>query len=574
MAVSNFFSAFFSRFPAWNKAVFFLLLFLFSGKYYAQAQSGVMRKYLIYFADKNNSPYSLSNPRQFLTARSLQRRSNQNISLNDKDLPVNPAYIATLAAVPGVKVWYRSKWLNAAVIECDTETLPLVNALPIIRRNARLSYLPKYNSGSIDAENCFRSSNTCSITQTDTLNYGAGANQIKMLGADSMHARGYTGKGKIIAVFDAGFQNVGFHQAFDSLRARHGVLGAYDFVNRDSSLFDGHPHGAWVLSLIAANHPGHMIGTGYGVQVYLFRTEDDATEKRIELANWLVAAERADSLGVDIISSSLGYSDGLTDPTQDYTFADMNGKTTPASLAAAHAASVGILVVNSAGNQGNDPTWGGHIAAPSDADSIITAGAADPRGGYASFSSRGPTSDGRIKPDLSAQGAGNVIIDPSSNSSYSTGSGTSFACPLLSGFAASFWQAHPGLTNLQVIATLKASANQAAAPDNLLGWGIPNFIVAQRILGVMPASEGKVNLFSVFPNPAAGSEVSVKTSYTGLGTLALYNLQGQLMKQSERYDFSASESVVFKLPAGLPPGIYTLECSGFKGREMHRIVKQ
>ncbi|MES2389321.1 MAG: S8 family peptidase [Bacteroidota bacterium] len=549
------------------------------------SQSGVIRKYLVYFRNKDNNGFSVDNPEQYLTQRSIQRRRRQNIPVKVMDMPVTPAYRQALAQVPGVNVWYTSRWLNAALIECDTDVVAGLDALPFIQNTERLTLGnrpgKKKNGlpGNTPGDLCRQNLNICSIASDSNISYGASQNQVAMLGADSMHAAGFTGQGKIIAILDAGFQGAKTHAAFRALNGRNGILGVYDFVTRDSVLNVNHPHGGQVFSLMGAYAPGNLIGTAFDASFYLFRTEDAPTEKREELAYWLIGAERADSMGADLINSSLGYTNGMTDPSRDYLFSDMNGRTTPASKAATLAASVGILVVVAAGNQGEDMDWGGHIGAPADADSIITVGSVTAAGTYSSFSSRGPTADGRIKPDLSAQGSASVVINPGTADLYMAGSGTSFASPILCGFAASFWSAHPELTSFDVLNILKASGSQADTPDNYAGWGIPNLKRAQSLLasGVEKLNTGKG--FLVYPNPANSSSVSItvlsNNTFSGVCSIEITNASGKVIKAAENVDFGEAGRINYSLPEDIATGVYFIKISNQNsGKRVIKFVKQ
>ena len=428
-------------------------------------------RYLVYFKDKAGTSYSTASPQQYLSARAIARRQRQHIAVSERDFPPNASYIQSIKNL-GATVLYKTRWLNGVLVETNSTTLSQILALPFVKgiegngdiRNARVS-----------AEN--RSNNKTDKWGTTTAEgYGFSENQVKMLCADSMHSAGYRGEGMLIGVLDGGFQNANLHPSLQPLFNENRVLSTFDFVDNETDVYDDHSHGTNVLSCMASYMPDTLIGTAYKASYVLLRTEDDATETKIEEAYWVFGAEYADSLGVDVINSSLGYSE-FDNPAQNYTYSQMNGDVALSTRGADLAAQAGILVVVSAGNSGNSP-WQ-YITAPADGDSVLAVGAVNPAGIRTSFSSIGPSADGRVKPDVAAQGSFVVVATPSGSYAYSQG--TSFAAPLLAGMAAGFWQAHPNLTNVQVMNYLKQSGTQAQSPDYLLGYGIPNFKKADAL---------------------------------------------------------------------------------------------
>ncbi|WP_266205733.1 S8 family serine peptidase [Pontibacter kalidii] len=430
------------------------------------------QKRLVYFTDKNGSPFSLSEPLEYLSPKALQRRKRQNISLVSRDLPVNPAYVSGLKAA-GVTVWYTSRWFNAAVVQCSEEELQQLEELPFVKSTRTLNRL---STAGMFLQQEGQSIKAVSVAAAAYLptpeadDYGLAYHQADMLGADQLHLDGYSGAGMTIAVFDAGFPAVDNLPAFAHLFENNQLKGSFDFVQKQANALVADAHGTAVLSTMAAYAPGTMIGTAYGANYLLLRTEDAASEHNIEEINWLLAAEYADSAGADVINSSLGYT--LFDaPSQSYTYQDMDGNTSLVTRAADLAAATGMLVVISAGNEGNK-NWR-FVSAPADADSVLTVGAVDSLGVKATFSSFGPTADGRIKPDVVALGQGAYFILP--NGTLAKGNGTSFAGPIMAGFAASLWQANPFKTNLEVIEMLRNSGSNTENPDNNIGYGIPGY---------------------------------------------------------------------------------------------------
>lgn len=379
-----------------------LLIILCLG--FSPGSAQVKYKFLVYFTDKLDSPFTENNPSQFLSSRSIQRRIKQGIPISKNDLPVNPAYLDSLRK-KGIDVWYPSRWLNAAVIHADSNQLAGINTLPFVKNISRVSRLGKVEGIDI---------NTLSPLQLEkaNVNYGASFNQVSMIGADVMHSEGYRGEGMLIAVFDGGFQNANTVSFLDSLFKNKQVLKTFDFVEKKEDVYGFLDHGTNVLSTMAGYSEGQLIGTAYKADYLLLRTEDASTEKLIEEANWLIAAEFADSAGADLINSSLGYTT-FDDPKTDHRYKDLDGNTTIITKAADLAAAKGIVVVNSAGNDGSN-SWK-YISAPADADSILAVGAVDASGNYAAFSSIGPSYDGRVKPDVAAQGQNAIIGYPNGN---------------------------------------------------------------------------------------------------------------------------------------------------------------
>ncbi len=304
----------------------------------------------------------------------------------------------------------------------------------------------------------------------DYYNYGLSYGQVHLHNGEFLHNRGFRGQGMQMAIMDAGFYHYLSLPTFDSIRNNNQILGTWDFVSGNASVDEDHPHGMNCLSTIAANMPGTFMGTAPKTSFYLYRTEDAATEYPIEEQNWAAGIERADSLGVDICSTSLGYTT-FDNATFNYTYANMNGNTTMIAKAADMAAKKGMLIVVAAGNEGNS-SWH-YITTPADADSVLTIGAVSSAGNIGSFSSYGPSSDGQIKPSVAAVGVSAVIAN-TVNGQPTFGNGTSFACPNMAGLSTCLWQAFPEVNNMNIITVLQQSANRAGNPDDRTGYGIPD----------------------------------------------------------------------------------------------------
>ena len=521
------------------------------------------RKYLVTFRDKANSPYSVGRPEAFLSARSVERRQRQGIAVTTRELPPNPAYVQGLRQA-GVLVWYTSRWLNGALVEATTQQLDQLRLLPYVA-GVEANTALNVNRGERRVERGVKSlETTLGVDEKiDALNYGYSLPQVALIGADSMHARGFRGEGMLVGVLDNGFTNVNKLPVFQHLFDENRIVGTYDFVNKSADVYDRGSHGTSVLSTLAGYREGFLIGTAYKASYLLIHTEDDSGERLIEEANWLFGVEYADSVGVDVINSSLGYTT-FDDASTNHTYQDLNGQKTIATRAADWAAAAGIVVVVAAGNEGNK-AWK-YFSAPADADSVIAVGAVDRNGQYAAFSSRGPRVDGRVKPDLSAMGQGVVVADP--GGSISVGSGTSFASPILAGMVTGFWQAHPYLTGQQVIQALKESASQYAKPDEFLGYGIPNFLrasnwVAQNVGGGM----------RLYPNPSGENQtirVELPNDFSANGTFEarLTDLRGTALWTG------TLTGRAFTLPLNtLPAGIYVLRLQGDQKSFATKIVR-
>lgn len=438
-------------------------------------------KYIIRFKDKNNSPYMLSNPSQYLSPKSTQRRINQNILIDSTDLPVNPSYIQAVLSTGAVTLLNRSKWLNAITIQTtDANALTAINNLPFVKSSNAIALRRVVTA----VEDKFNEELTPSLKRAveqgakgDYYNYGTGAAQIQLTNGQFLHNIGLRGQPMVMSLLDAGYFGYLTNTAFDSARKYNQFLGTWDFVANEASVNEDNAHGMNCLSEICANWPGTLVGTAPDAKFWLLRTEESGSEQPIEEYNWASGAEYADSAGTDIISSSLGYNQ-FDNAIFNHTYADMNGNTTPTSIAADLAAKKGILVVNSAGNEGNK-TWK-YIIAPADGDSVLAVGATTTNGTIASFSSFGPSADKDIKPNVVTAGAG--IIVAGTNSQPATSNGTSFSCPNMAGLAACLWQGFPEVNNMKVIDAIQRSADKYDTPDDRYGYGTPNMKTAFGIL--------------------------------------------------------------------------------------------
>jgi serine protease AprX len=542
-------------------------------------------KYFIRFTDKNNSPYSIDNPSAYLAQRAIERRINQDIAIDESDLPVNPAYLAGVAGT-GATILNPSKWLNGvSIYTTDPSVLDAINELPYVHSITKSPLvLPNNGAANPDHGKSFFKNEIYNEPVGSTVkqgyeigvfDYGMGLNQIQMLNGDVFHQMGYRGQGMVITVIDAGFLNANTHDVFDSLWQNNQILGTHDFVRGGAIQFDEHPHGAMVLSCMGGNYPGQLIGTAPKASYYLLRSEDGGSEYIIEEYNWVSAAEYADSAGTDVINSSLGYTE-FNDPTLNHTYADMDGDTAPSTIGADMAAKKGILVVNSLGNEGSSAWY--YLSAPSDGDSVLGIGAVDGSGIYASFSSHGPSYDGRVKPDVVAQGSGVYIADPYGGG-FGYGGGTSFSSPILAGMAACLWQANPSMNNMQVADAIRKSASQYNAPDDMLGYGIPDFVFANNILTIITGPAGDNLAVDIYPNPFtnsftvdAGKPWSRGAGNTGL-TIEITDLSGRTMG-TQTADLVNSTKININILQGAPNGLYFVKVRTGDTESVLKVVKE
>lgn len=546
----------------------------------AHLQAQQPGKYRLSFTDKNNSPYSISNPLAFLSQRAIDRRTMHGIPVSTQDLPLNPSYVSGVQAL-GATVINKSKWFNSMIITIgNAAQYSQINALPYV---SSLEYAAPLSipisgpeSGKFGMPDAIPFANPGEEMylrsrqqgrSVSVIDYGLAANQAEMISVDLLHDAGYQGQGMIIAVIDAGFTAVDVLPVFDSLWMNGQILGAVDFAEPGSNIFSTHSHGTMVLSIMGGNIPMQMVGTAPKASYWLLRSEIGSSEYRVEEDNWVAAAEFADSAGVDIINSSLGYTE-FDDSTQNYIYENMDGNTTRVTQGADIAASKGMIVVNSAGNSGTS-SWG-YISAPSDGDSVIAVGAVDFFGTYAPFSSRGPSYDGRVKPDVSAQGSGTTIADIWGN--ITSGSGTSFSSPVIAGATACLWQAAVGMSNMAVVNAIKQSAHIFAFPDSLYGYGIPNYSAAALILG-NPVKRNKYQQVVVYPNPFYSTLSFSIPEHAAEVDIILYDITGkELWKESQKI-WNGNARIQYRGLENLAPGLYVIQLKGEGFVHSARIVK-
>lgn len=535
-------------------AIIFFLLFL------APILQAATTSYYFYvqFANKNNSPYSLSNPSEYLSAQAIARREHRAPVYDSTDLPINPAYLLQVKNL-GINIHSKSKWMNGAtVLVPDSSIMSQVRALSCVKK---VQY-----TGKIDVAAPVSSRKNKMQT---TVNYGSATSQIDQLNGKYLHNLGYRGKDIIVGILDAGFNNVNVNAAFDSLRLQGRLLGTKDIIKSNSNIYAEDSHGAMVLSLMTGNLPNQYLGTAPDASFWLIRTEYAPTEYLVETDFWCAGIEFADSVGVDVVNSSLGYTE-FNDAKMNFTYADMNGKVSRASRAATLASQKGIIVVNSAGNEGNK-TWH-YIGAPADAEGIVSVGAVTSTGTPSTFSSFGPCSDLRVKPEICALGTAAWVVG--TTGSPISGNGTSYASPIMAGMMACFLQAskssYPPCDVPSLIKSVFASGSLYNSPTSQMGYGIPNFQLAMAKLpftSQFDISETK-DVIIAFDAIENAIHVRLLDNETAAGkTVRLYSITGSL-----QMNMPLQEPETVLHTDKLYPGMYVVSISGNGKSSTHKVV--
>ncbi|HMU47947.1 MAG TPA: S8 family serine peptidase [Chitinophagaceae bacterium] len=464
-------------------------------------------RYVVKLKNKGGSSFTLSNPIAYLSQRAIDRRTKYGIAIDSTDLPVTPAYITQIKNVPNVTFLNASKWLNSVTIQtADAAAITTISNFSFVQSVSGIAAKMNTNEGVASNRDKFETeinelppatNGSANRLMADYFNYGTSSyNEIHLHNGEFLHNIGLRGQGMQIAVLDGGFLNYTSLKAFDSVNANNQVLSTWDFVAREQSVVEDHPHGMQCLSTIAANIPGLFIGKAPKAGFHLFRTEDVASEYPIEEHNWVCGAERADSSGADIISSSLGYFD-FDNATFNYVYANMDGNTTTAAKGADLAAKKGLLVFNSVGNEGSS-AWH-FLGTPSDGDSVVAVGAVSAAGVVGGFSSYGPSGDGQIKPDVASVGV-SALIQTTANM-VGTGNGTSFACPNMAGLGTCLWQGFPEFNNMKIVKAMQQAGTKATNPDDRVGYGIPDMKKAfASLLTEFSTASSSVNNCSVTVN--------------------------------------------------------------------------
>ncbi|MGB0886060.1 MAG: S8 family serine peptidase [Chitinophagales bacterium] len=522
-----------------------------------QAQSN----YWVSFKDKAASIYTISDPTAFMHSNALARRNKFNIAIDKSDLPVCKLYLDSVEILHA-KVLASSKWLNGALIQADSfKIIENIQALSFVKKASE-----SFKTKSVHIQNKFNY--TEEIVITKAFDYGNAQNQISMLNGNFLHNKGFTGSNIDIAIMDNGFPSVDTNEFYQDAFLDGRIIAGYDFVNLDDTLFDNNngSHGNSVISTMVSFKEGELVGVSPMAKYYLFSTEDNANEGLREEYNWVLAAEMADTLlGVNaILSTSLGYSNGFNNASENHTYEEMDGNSTPITIGADFAAAKGFLVVNSAGNEG-DKTWK-YITAPADGDSVLAIGAVDKDKVIVNFSSLGPAVDGDVKPNVCAQGR--AVYGVSKGGKLVTINGTSFSCPITAGMAACLWQAFPDKTNMEIFHAIEKSAHLFNQPNYEYGFGIPNFEEAYKILENRFEEQ-----FLVYPNPVSEvlqffvpmefKEKTVEVKIFAINGKILYNNSFLASKRSQE----------IHLPKGIDEGVYYINLVHNKKKYKAKLVK-
>lgn len=501
-------------FTPFMKKVLFIVFIMFARNLHVSAQEykeGYDHHFLVLFADKGLRYVGMDSLKDHFTEAAIARREKFNIPFDSLDLPVTKAYMANIM-VDGVDVRYPTRWLNGAVVTVkEPENARLLKVKFFVRKviyigstNPNRAKGRKVGGSELKSDKALKSYSPKSYTEID---YGKTAQQVKMLKVDRWHKFGDLGNGIKMAVFDAGYYKYDRLPALRHLTEESRVLGTYDVVDLEESVSENDAHGMHVLGCMAGFEPGTYIGTAPAAEYFLFRTEDPKSETLLEELNWVRAAEMADSLGIDIINSSLGYTT-FDDVIMDHTHNELDGVSSYIARAAGIANSRGMLVVSSAGNDGNK-FWK-KLNTPADVASTLTVGAVTNAGNRANFSSVGPTSDGRIKPDVSALGHQSRILS-TYGSSY-TGNGTSYSAPIMAGMMACMMERYPNLSLEELCDAIRFSSNQAMRPDTLIGYGVPDAHYVDLMYDTSDLSGISVVLSSEPSSGTSGFPVDVMAS--------------------------------------------------------------
>jgi serine protease AprX len=518
--------------------------------------SAQINRYFVFFKDKVGTPYSITEPEAFLSSKSIARRQSQQIIITETDLPVNPAYVQQLKD-NGVATFFTSRWWNGVLIEAEASEITNINAFPFVDQVLLVAPGEKFSNGRTKRIKRNQGTNDQNL---------ANAMQLSQLGIPQMHASGYRGEGILIAIFDSGFQGVNTTAPFALLNTDNRIKQAFNFVQNNSNVFVADDHGTEVLSVMAAYQEGSYVGGAYKGDYYLYLTEDVSSEYRIEEFNWTFAAEKADSAGVQVINSSLGYN-VFDDDAMNYSKTQLDGETAYITRAARMAIERGIIVVVSAGNEGNN-SWQ-LVTPPADAEGILAVGSITAGGTRSTFSSIGPTGDNRIKPDVVAQGSSTSVIYASG--AIGTRSGTSLASPLVASLVAGVWQTYPEFTAQEIYEVLTQSASQATNPNNFLGYGIPNY---EAVVNYLTTGAELEKSWSVFPNPVVGNEISIHLdNVSNPVNISIFDSKGarviesglQINWQNNPFQYNISS---------LQAGLYYLRIQSGNKQTTFRVMKQ
>jgi len=566
-------------FPAVSVFSCFMFLFLFFGTTESRAANpdGHITAW-VFLTDKGAlEGLRRSVPEDVVSDRSIRRRLKVRSAdqvVDYSDLPVDETYVSRIRERV-LRVRQRSKWFNAVSVVASRAQLAGLLELPFVRSIEPVARFRRNNPGFRAHQGEARRGHATVLT----LDYGESYVQDSLINVPAVHATGNYGQGVIVGMFDNGVR-LPEHEAFDSLN----IIATHDFVDHKESVVPNNPvfsfgsYGVYTLSAIGGNKPGLLIGPAFGASYILARTENDSSETPIEEDNWVAAMEWADSIGVDVTSTSLGYF-SYDPPYESWTWEDMNGNTTVITRAADMAVARGIVVVNSAGNAGGDPTHN-TLVAPSDGDSVLAIGAVISTGERANFSSVGPTTSNppRIKPDVMAQGVNVFVASGINPDGYGGVSGTSLSCPLAAGVAALIIHDRPTATPVEIADAMRNTSSNAGSPNNEYGWGILDALAAIQYLtptgaGQGPSLPAEFRLDQNFPNPFNPStQISFEVAGEGVVSLRVYDLLGREVATLANERLSSGAHVRTWDAAGQSGGVYFYRLRSGNSVETRKMI--
>ena len=544
----------------------FALLTMLSGLF-AQVAPG---RYWVQFSDKNNTPYSINRPEEFLSQRALDRRAKFNIAIDELDIPVNQAYIDAVAGC-GAEILNPSKWLNGVTVRAvEPSVVDAIKELDFVAevRGCYDNSLKQQIKGKFYFEKVSEAEiEVAGGVAADSEYYGLAFEQINQLNGVAIHDAGYTGEGVLIGICDGGFAGADNISLFAAAREEGRLLGTRDFVHGGTAVFNESAHGTAVWGLIGGKIENTYVGTAPDAMFFLCRTEDVGTENVIEEYNWVSGVELLDSIGADIMNSSLSYIT-FDNPLMNHTYYEMDGKTAVITRGAEIACSRGLLVVNSAGNEGSEQNEWRWMGAPADAEHVFTIGAVGVDGVRAPFSSIGPTYDERIKPDVMGHGY-NVYVTGSVDDWFGRGSGTSYSSPVICGMTACLMQAMPEKKPQEIMDCLRKSGNYSDSPDSFYGYGIPDYVKALNYLDVKEPENEASELIKIYPNPSNGV-IFVDFGVEGEKNVQVFNQLGQMVYN---IDIQDDNSEIETFLTSLASGVYVVKMTCDEKNISTKLIK-
>ena len=508
--------------------------------------------YRIYLSDKANTPYSISNPSAYLSQRAIDKRTRFNIPITEQDLPINPQYKQQILALhPQMQPLAVSKWMNTFTVYCpDSTIISQIENLPFVDSVWAVgNYILHDDSVAQYPDNPVPMMVHSTLSSSkDSIDYGEGLAQIALFNGIPLHEEGFLGEGMLIAVIDGGFFGIETCSFYQNMVNEGRFYGHYslmpDFVDTLPSGWS-ELHGTIVTSAMAANTSGELVGTAPAASYALIHTEWVGSEELVEEDFWANGAEIADSIGADVINSSLGYRAFPDFPQNDITYENMDGLNSIASRCATILGQKGVIVCVAAGNDGNNEYY--YINRPGDAFDILCVGACTADSIIAGFSSHGPSYDGRVKPDITSMGVQTACYYPDNMLSFADG--TSLATPVAAGMCACLWQAMPDYTATQMMQIIRESSHLFNNPNTEYGYGIPNFY--QAYTSHVGINDYKPLTLNIYPNPVT-DKLNIVNPDGNIQTVTLYNASGQLVLQT-----AVSNSPILEIPVtNLPNGFY------------------